>query len=159
MGVVSIGEARRHSFEISLMDVFTKVKRSQVMARIRSRGNRSTECVFAAMLRRSRISGWKLHCSGVAGKPDFYFKDRQLAVFVDGCFWHGCPKCFQAPRQNAPFWAAKIGGNRKRDRRVTRSLRNEGIEVIRLWEHDLQRRTVKVRRILAMLDAGNSSSA
>jgi DNA mismatch endonuclease (patch repair protein) len=133
------------------MDVFTKVKRSQVMAGIRSRGNRSTECAFAAMLRCSRISGWKLHCSAVAGKPDFYFKDRKLAVFVDGCFWHGCPKCFRAPRQHASFWSTKIAGNRNRDRKVTRALRHEGIEVIRLWEHDLQARTLKVRRTLELL--------
>jgi DNA mismatch endonuclease, patch repair protein len=72
-------------------------------------------------------------------------------VFVDGCFWHGCPKCFQAPRQNASYWAAKIGGNRRRDRRVTRALRHEGIKVIRLWEHDLEKRTRKVLKVLEVL--------
>ena len=140
------------------MDVFTKVKRSQVMSGIRSRGNRSTECAFAAMLRRSRISGWKLHCSGVAGKPDFYFKELKLAVFVDGCFWHGCPRCFRAPRQNASFWATKIAGNRSRDRKVTRALRHEGIKVIRLWEHDLENRTRKVVSALEQLGRGQQFS-
>lgn len=133
------------------MDVFSKAKRSQVMAAIRYRGNRSTERIFAAMLRRFRISGWKLHCSHIPGRPDFYFPDRKTVVFVDGCFWHGCPKCFQPPRQNASYWAAKIGGNRRRDRRVTSALRHVGIKVIRLWEHDLEKRTRKVLKVLEVL--------
>jgi DNA mismatch endonuclease (patch repair protein) len=134
------------------MDVFSKTKRSQVMAAIRHRGNRSTERTFAALLRRFRVSGWTLHSSDVAGKPDFYFSKRRIAVFVDGCFWHGCPRCFQAPRQNRSFWTAKIERNRKRDRKVTRALRREGIKVIRLWEHDLERRTSRIRRALEVLE-------
>lgn len=133
------------------MDIFTKAKRSSVMAAIRHRGNRSTEGTFAGLLRCHRISGWKLHQSTVTGKPDFYFPKRRIAVFVDGCFWHGCPKCFQAPRQNAAFWAEKIERNRKRDRKVARALRREGVEVIRIWEHDLENRTRRVSRVIELL--------
>jgi DNA mismatch endonuclease, patch repair protein len=133
------------------MDVFSKAKRSEVMAAIRSRSNRSTERRFAALLRRAQVSGWKLHFSNVIGKPDFYFPEQGIAVFVDGCFWHGCPKCFQAPRQNASFWAAKIGSNRKRDKKITRRLRRDGIRVIRLWEHDLENRTAKVQDVIHVL--------
>jgi DNA mismatch endonuclease (patch repair protein) len=130
------------------MDVFSKAKRSQAMAAIRYRGNRSTERIFAAMLRRFRISGWKLHCSHIPGRRDFYFPEHKTVVFVDGCFWHGGPKCFQAPRRNASYWAPKIASNRRRNRRVTRTLCHEGIEVIRLWEHDLEKRTRKVLEVL-----------
>jgi DNA mismatch endonuclease (patch repair protein) len=133
------------------MDVFSKAKRSQVMAAIRPRGNRSTERFFAALLRCGRVSGWKLHCTDVTGRPDFYFPVRGIAIFVDGCFWHGCPRCFQAPRQNASFWAAKIGANRKRDRKITRALRREGIRVIRLWEHELENRTPRVQAVIKLL--------
>ena len=126
------------------------------MAAIRHRGNRSTELMFAALLMRARVSGWKLHSLEVTGKPDFYFPTRQVAIFVDGCFWHGCPKCFQAPQQNALFWAKTIERNRKHDRKVARSLRSEGIKVIRLWEHDLQSRTWKLRKVLELLDPANS---
>jgi DNA mismatch endonuclease (patch repair protein) len=133
------------------LDIFTKAKRSSVMAAIRHRGNRSTEGTFAGLLRCHRISGWKLHQSTVTGKPDFYFPKRRIAVFVDGCFWHGCPKCFQAPRQNAAFWAEKIERNRKRDRKVARALRREGVEVIRIWEHDLENRTRRVSRVIELL--------
>jgi DNA mismatch endonuclease, patch repair protein len=140
------------------MDVFSKAKRSQVMAAIRHRGNRSTERTFAALLRRFRVSGWTLHSSDVPGKPDFYFSKRRIAVFVDGCFWHGCPRCFKSPRQNASFWAAKIERNRKRDRKVTGTLRRERIKVIRIWEHDLERRTSRIQRVLEVLQTAPTVS-
>ena len=133
------------------MDVFTKGKRSAVMAAIRSRGNRSTERSFAALLRCARLRGWTLHSTEVVGKPDFYFRESRIAVFVDGCFWHGCPKCFRAPRQNASFWALKIGRNRKRDRTVGRLLRRDGVHVIRIWEHDVKARTHRIDRVLKTL--------
>lgn len=133
------------------MDVFTRAKRSSVMAAIRSRGNRSTERVFAAFLRCARLRGWTLHHGGVVGRPDFFFLEKQVAVFVDGCFWHGCPKCFQAPRQNASFWARKIAANRHRDRTVDRTLRRQGIRVVRVWEHDIEHRTPKLRKVLELL--------
>lgn len=121
------------------------------MAAIPGRGNRSTERSFAALLRCSRLRGWTLHSRDVVGRPDFYFEEMRVAVFVDGCFWHGCPKCFRAPRQNAEFWALKIGRNRKRDRAVGRILRRQGIRVIRVWEHDVEARTQRLERVLKML--------
>ena len=133
------------------MDVYDKEKRSSVMAAIRSRGNRSTELTFAAFLRCKRFRGWTVHSKEVVGRPDFYFRMRRVAVFVDGCFWHGCPKCYQAPRQNAEFWARKIGRNRKRDRAVGRLLRRDGIRVIRLWEHDVEARTRRFAKVLETL--------
>ena len=133
------------------MDVFTKAKRSSVMAAIRPRGNRSTERAFAALLRCARISGWTLHATDVPGRPDFFFRARALAVFVDGCFWHGCRRCYKAPRQNAAFWASKIGGNCRRDRAVGRILRRDGIRVIRIWEHDIERRTLRLKKVLDRL--------
>jgi len=135
------------------MDVFTKAKRSSVMAAIRPRGNRSTERTFAAFLRSAGLRGWTLHSAEIVGRPDFFFTKQQIAVFVDGCFWHGCPNCYKAPRQNAEFWATKIGRNRKRDRTVSRSLRRDGVRVVRIWEHDVERRTRRLRQALALLRA------
>jgi DNA mismatch endonuclease (patch repair protein) len=133
------------------MDVFSAKKRSQVMAAIRHKGNRSTEGTFAGLLRQSRVSGWKLHSRLVTGRPDFYFPKRRIAIFVDGCFWHACPKCFRAPRQNGKFWVQKIERNRARDQKVMRSLRREGVKVIRLWEHELESRTSRVASVLELL--------
>lgn len=124
-----------------MADVFSKRKRSEVMSRIRGRGNRSTELRMAAILRANRISGWKLHPSDVLGRPDIYFPMLRTAVFLDGCFWHACSKCFSKPAQNSSFWMKKILGNVQRDRKVTRALRRKGIRVIRIWEHDLEHRT------------------
>ena len=120
-------------------DVFTKRKRSEVMSRIRGRGNKDTELALASIFRRNRISGWRRNQS-VFGKPDFVFPKLKLAVFVDGCFWHSCPKHRTKPANNAAFWRKKLAANKARDRRVTRTLRRMGWRVVRIWEHELARK-------------------
>jgi len=120
-------------------DVFTKAKRSDVMSRIRGRGNKETELALMKLLRRHHITGWRRH-QKVFGKPDFLFRRNRLALFVDGCFWHRCPRCYRRPKSNRKFWDAKIARNRERDRQVTHELRRLGWRVIRIWEHALARR-------------------
>jgi DNA mismatch endonuclease (patch repair protein) len=73
------------------------------------------------------------------GKPDFAFPKQKVAVFVDGCFWHGCPKCYTRPKTNRAFWDKKRTDNMARDKRVTRQLRWQGWKVIRIWQHSLQK--------------------
>jgi DNA mismatch endonuclease (patch repair protein) len=106
------------------------------MSRIRGRGNKDTELALAKLLRRHRITGWRRNQS-VFGKPDFIFRQAQIAVFVDGCFWHGCPKHATKPKNNRAFWQRKLSANKKRDRLVTRTLRAAGWRVLRIWEHEL----------------------
>ena len=133
-----------------MADVFTKKKRSQVMAAIRSRGNKDTELKLAAILRAAGITGWRRH-QPVPGHPDFIFRRQRLAVFVDGCFWHACPKHGRKPGSNRAYWLPKLRRNRERDDDVKSSLRSAGWTVIRLWEHDLanpQRCTARIRRAL-----------
>lgn len=112
--------------------------RSKVMSSIRSQGNRSTEVRIRLALVRARARGWKLHFTGLPGKPDFYFLASGLAIFVDGCFWHGCPRCGHIPKTNTRFWQTKISRNKKRDSVTNRILRAKGIAILRLWEHDVQ---------------------
>ena len=119
-------------------DVFTKAKRSEVMSRIRGRGNKDTELALAKLLRAHHVSGWRRN-QRVFGKPDFIFHKLKLAIFVDGCFWHGCPKHGTQPKGNAAFWRRKISRNQSRDRLVTRTLRARGWRVLRIWEHELHR--------------------
>lgn len=69
---------------------------------------------------------------------DLVFRQSKVCVFVDGCYWHGCPRHFAVPKQNSAWWAEKIDDNRKRDARRTAELRDRGWVVIRLWEHDVQ---------------------
>ena len=118
-------------------DAITPEARSKNMAAIRSRGNRTTELRLRMLLVRHGISGWHLHDPALPGKPDFTFAGQRLVVFVDGCFWHGCPQCYRVPASNVPYWVGKMEGNRRRDRKQTRQLRRAGWRVVRLWEHDL----------------------
>lgn len=133
------------------MDVFSPRKRSLVMARIRGGDNRSTERRLAAMLRARGIAGWTLRAPDVVGRPDVYFTEARIAIFVDGCFWHACPRCFTMPRHNRAFWARKIRANLRRDRFVRRALRRAGVRVLRLWEHDVERYSSRVQRLLSLL--------
>ena len=131
-----------------MADVFTKAKRSEVMSRIRSRGNRDTELALARVFRRHGITGWRRQWEVRSAKsevrrfrvrPDFVFPKLRLAVFVDGCFWHACPHHATQPRNHAVFWRKKLAANRARDRRVNRALRAAGWRVLRIWEHELAR--------------------
>jgi DNA mismatch endonuclease (patch repair protein) len=96
---------------------------------------------------RSRISGWNLgHDSGLPGSPDVLFYRARIAVFVDGCFWHGCRRCRTVPSSNRAFWEAKLRKNKERDRDAARALANMGWNVIRIWEHELKTDSEGVRR-------------
>jgi DNA mismatch endonuclease (patch repair protein) len=132
-------------------DVFTKSKRSQVMAAIRSSGNKATEARLAAMLRRARITGWRRHLP-ITGRPDFAFRAERVAVFVDGCYWHGCARHYRLPAGNRPYWLQKLERNRQRDREVTRALRGDGWRVVRFWEHDLRHEERVLRRLSRILE-------
>jgi len=117
-------------------DIFTKAKRSQVMSRVRSRGNRTTELALVKLFRERGITGWRRN-QKVFGKPDFIFRKARLAIFVDGCFWHGCPRHATFPVTRRAFWLKKFAANQARDRRVNRELRRLGWRVVRIWEHQL----------------------
>ncbi|MFM9092726.1 MAG: very short patch repair endonuclease [Verrucomicrobiota bacterium] len=131
-----------------MADIWTRANRSEVMARIRGRGNRSTEGRLASFFRGHGITGWRRQWP-LPGRPDFAFPARRLAVFVDGCFWHGCPRHGTLPRGNRAFWRAKLTRNRERDREVNAELRRRGWTVLRVGEHALQPR--HERRLLARL--------
>lgn len=113
-------------------------QRSRAMAAVRGRGNRTTELRLQMALVRSGLSGWSIQRTDLPGKPDFFFPKATLAVFVDGCFWHGCAKCGHIPKTNNAFWAAKIARNNERHRKISRLLKNKGVRTIRLWEHQLR---------------------
>lgn len=151
-----------------MADVFSREKRSQVMASIRGRGNKNTELALITVLRRSKITGWRRHrkikiptpikfrtASGRPWRhvtPDFVFPKERIAIFVDGCFWHACPTHFKIPGNNQSFWKSKIEGNVYRDRFFTSSLRKQGWCVIRIWEHDIRSAHGKIaRRIISAL--------
>lgn len=118
--------------------------RSEIMRSVKSQGNRSTEKKFATLLRKNKIHGWRRQYQ-IIGRPDFVFTKQRLVIFIDGCFWHG-HKCKTIPVQNSVYWLKKIQSNMKRDQRVSRSLRQEGWHVIRIWECALEKPNI-LRRI------------
>ena len=137
-----------------MKDTLTVEQRSSLMSKVRSKGNRSTELLVKSVLQEREITGWTRHPSDVPGRPDFYFPDRRLLLFVDGCFWHACPLCGRIPKTRVEFWKSKIDGNRRRDQSLTRSLRSNGYHVMRVWEHAL-RDDRWVERLIRMLGDTN----
>ena len=126
--------------------------RSRQMAAVKWQGNRTTEARLRGALAAAGISGWKIAPRDVSGKPDFYFPKRRLAVFVDGCFWHGCRRCGHVPKTNGGFWHAKIVGNRARDRQIRIQLQMSNIRALRFWEHELREGLPRcVARVIAAL--------
>lgn len=129
-------------------------KRSRMMGKIRSKGNRSTEQLFRLALVRAGICGWVLHSKSILGTPDFYFQRSKIAVFIDGCFWHGCSRCGHIPRTRSAFWRMKIERNQMRRTRVARELKKLGIKTVRVWEHELKSGPERaVRQLRKNLDA------
>ena len=155
-----------------MADIFTAKKRSEVMAAIRSHGNKATEVRMAALFRTHGITGWRRQQKLRAGrKPgrakdtqlstlnsqpavlrvraDFVFRRERVCVFVDGCFWHACPRHGTQPSGNRAFWKKKLARNVERDREVSRALRKGGWTVLRVWECALSR--ARARRTLARI--------
>ena len=128
-------------------DIFTKEKRSQVMSRIRSQGNKETELKLASILRANRITGWRRH-QALLGHPDFTFRRQRLVIFVDGCFWHGCPKHGRKPTSNQAYWVPKLKQNKARDKLRRLALRKSGWRVLRFWSHDLRDSAAVASRVI-----------
>jgi DNA mismatch endonuclease (patch repair protein) len=128
--------------------------RSDNMRAIKASSNPSTEKRLRALLIRNRISAWKLRQGSVPGTPDFFFENKRAAVFVDGCFWHGCPKCGHVPKANRSYWVNKLERNKQRDVRIRSFLRRNGIRVLRVWECELRCSPAScVKRILNALES------
>jgi DNA mismatch endonuclease (patch repair protein) len=123
----------------NMADVFTPERRAEIMRLVRSRGNASTEERLVRLFREHGITGWR-RAARLVGSPDFVWRGKRLAVLVDGCFWHGCRLHGHTPRSRVAYWTFKLARNKSRDRFVTRALRRGGWRVLRIWEHELQRK-------------------
>jgi DNA mismatch endonuclease (patch repair protein) len=129
-----------------MADFLSKEKRSKLMASIKSRANKDTELCLMAILRANRIRGWRRNAK-IFGKPDFVFHKHRIAVFVDGCFWHGCHFHGHRPATNSDFWVTKLVRIKARDRHVTARLKKQGWHVIRIWEHSLKNPEQTIARL------------
>jgi len=129
-----------------MADVFSTAKRSEIMSRVRSKGNKSTELRMIDILRAQGLIGWRRNFR-LVGNPDFVFPKLRLAIFVDGCFWHSCPLHGSIPSNNQDFWKRKLANNAARDHFVSTSLKESGWRVLRVWQHDLKKEEWVGKRI------------
>jgi DNA mismatch endonuclease (patch repair protein) len=121
-----------------MADIFTKEKRSEVMRRITG-SNTKPERLLRQRLWEMGVRGWRVHPKTLPGKPDVAFTKYRIAVFVDGCFWHGCKQCYTRPKTNQKYWDSKREMNNRRDRSNEAALNASGWTVIRFWEHEVEK--------------------
>ena len=136
-----------------MADVFSKKKRSQVMAAIKPKGNNDTELKLISIFWANGITGWRRN-QKLSGKPDFVFRRELLVVFVDGCFWHGCRWHCRMPQHNRQYWWLKIARNVARDHATTRCLQKAGWRVFRIWGHSLKEPGLVAQHIKSLLSTG-----
>lgn len=119
------------------MDTVTKEKRSEIMSKIRSK-NTKIEVKFRKLLWNNGYRNYRVK-NKIKGKPDMYFPAKKIAVFIDGCFWHKCPKCYVEPKSNRKYWVPKIERNVTRDKKINKELKKQKIKVFRIWEHYIRK--------------------
>lgn len=120
-----------------MSDIFNKAKRSEIMKKVRSKNNKSTELKLIQIFKENNIHGWRRNYK-VKGHPDFVFLSKKIAIFVDGCFWHGHDCRNTKPKDNQEYWDKKRDRNMKHDTEITEYFANRGWTVIRIWECELK---------------------
>ena len=138
-----------------VVDVLSPEQRRRNMQAVRNSETKG-EIRLRAALRNRGLTGYRKNASTVVGRPDVAYTRWRVAIFLDGCFWHGCPACYVSPKSNEAFWQTKLAQNQARDTVVTTALREAGWTVLRLWEHEVRGSLEKcVERIAgALADAG-----
>ena len=137
------------------MDNLTKEQRRRNMQNIRSTGT-TPEKNIAKELRKAKIY-FAQNVKNITGKPDFVFRRKKVALFIDSDFWHKHPRRFIMPKSNIKYWEQKIERNKKRDREVSRELKKQGWKVIRIWEYDAKKKKDKcVQKIMNILNQGEN---
>jgi DNA mismatch endonuclease (patch repair protein) len=143
MGLVRGGPA--------VTDVYPPAKRSAVMRRVK--GKDTAPELQVRRLIWSLGGRYRLHCRDLPGKPDIVLRSRRLAVFVDGCFWHGhdCPRGARVPKANRDYWLGKVGRNRARDITSRAALEAQGWRVEVVWECELKDKPALEARVTGWL--------
>ena len=121
-----------------MSDIFNKAKRSEIMKKVRSKNNKSTELKLIQIFKENNIHGWRRNYK-VKGHPDFVFLNKKIAIFVDGCFWHGHDCRNTKPKDNQEYWDKKRERNMKHVKEITEYFENRGWTVIRIWECELKK--------------------
>jgi len=132
-----------------MADNLSREKRSKVMASIRGK-NTKPEVTIRKILWKKGMR-YRIHNKSVFGTPDISIKKKRIAIFVDGCFWHGCNRCYKEPKTNVEFWRNKIIQNKKRRIKVRRHLKKEGWRILEFWEHEINSDPVLVSKKIKLV--------
>lgn len=126
-----------------MADVFKKEKRSEIMSAVHSKQNKTTELRLIEIFKVHKITGWRRNYK-VKGHPDFVFPDKKIAIFVDGCFWHGHDCRNTRPSDNQEYWQKKRERNIRHDKEITALFESRGWTVIRIWECELKKKNHEI---------------
>ncbi len=130
------------------MDTVSKNKRSEIMKANKPKGNKSTELKLIQLFKKLGMKGWRRNYQISGSKPDFVFAKKRIAVFADGCFWHGHNCRNLIPKQNSEYWQKKIENNRIRDKQIDERLEPKGWKVIRIWECEIKEKNKEKLKLL-----------
>lgn len=136
------------------MDNLSSEQRSKTMAAVKSEGTKLERQFFEPLLERD-FGAFEFHADDLTGKPDLVERSARIAIFLDSCFWHGCPEHLRMPESNRDYWEKKIGRNKRRDRKVTNELEEKGWLVKRIWGHSIKKERARkwwITRIETLVD-------
>ncbi len=139
-----------------MADTFSTQERSQIMSKVKSKKNKSTELKLIAFFKSRKIIGWRRN-SKLFGKPDFVFPALRVAIFVDGCFWHGHTCRNVTPASNKDYWTAKIDRNKKRDLLVSETLKAKNWKLVRIWECTLRKQDILETELSLLLSCSEKT--
>jgi len=122
-----------------MSDTVSQKKRSEIMKANKPKGNKSTELKLIQLFKQLGLKGWRRNYKIAGAIPDFVFLKKKIAVFADGCFWHGHNCRNLTPKQNSEYWQKKIENNRIRDKKINERLEQKGWGVIRVWECEIKK--------------------
>lgn len=111
-----------------MTDTVSEKKRSEIMKANKPKGNKSTELKLIQLFKQLGLKGWKRNYNIVGSIPDFVFLKKRIAIFADGCFWHGHNCRNLTPKQNSEYWQKKIENNRFRDKQINERIRTKRLE-------------------------------
>ena len=126
--------------------------RRKTMQAVKGKGTKLEKRLWA-MLVGMGLKGWKKNADTITGKPDVVFTSQRVAVFIDGCFWHGCPHCRRKmPKTNYEYWQRKIKRNVELAQLHDEQLQRDGWTIVRIWEHEMADTAIIRARILSALE-------
>jgi DNA mismatch endonuclease (patch repair protein) len=120
-----------------MSDNLSPEDRRKTMRAVKGKGTRLEKRLWA-MLAGMKLSGWRKNTASLPGKPDVVFLSQRVVIFIDGCFWHGCPYCCRKlPKTNREYWEGKIKRNVELAQLHDKQLQQDGWSVVRIWEHEM----------------------